>query len=161
MNSLTQFRKIPILPLIAVALVIWVVPTAVQANEVTHWNQIATDTLAAFPPAAGGAPNALQINMGMTQGAVYDAVNAIGRTYQPYLLETRFNPSASKEAATATAAYRVLSNIVSTGAREHLVPQQGNLAADAGHRIHQLAHSHTGQSVEDRRDRRGERRGRR
>ena len=114
MNPLTRFKKIQILPLIAVALVIRVVPTAVQANEVTHWNQIATDTLAAFPPAAGGAPNALQINMGMTQGAVYDAVNAIGRTYQPYLLETRFNPSASKEAATATAAYRVLSNIVST-----------------------------------------------
>ena len=55
MNPLTRFKKIQILPLIAVALVIRVVPTAVQANEVTHWNQIATDTLAAFPPAAGGA----------------------------------------------------------------------------------------------------------
>src|SRR5438874_5449533 len=114
MNPLIQFKKIPILPLIAVALVIWVVPTAVQANEVTHWNQIATDTLAAFPPAAGGAPNALQINMGMTQGAVYHAVNAIEPRHRPYLLATRFNANASKEAAAATAAYSVLSNIVST-----------------------------------------------
>jgi hypothetical protein len=85
-----------------------------QANEVINWNRIAADTLVAFPPAAGGAPPALQINMGMTQGAVYDAVNAIEPRYQPYLLATRFDPMASQEAAAATAAYRVLANIVST-----------------------------------------------
>ena len=50
----------------------------------------------------------------MTQGAVYDAVNAIEPRHQPYLLATRFDPSASKEAAVATAAYVVLSNLVST-----------------------------------------------
>src|SRR5262245_32040629 len=84
------------------------------ANEVINWNRIAADTLVAFPLAAGGAPPALQINMGMTQGAVYDAVNAIEPTYQPYPLETRFDPMASQEAAVATAASRVLANIVST-----------------------------------------------
>jgi hypothetical protein len=115
MNPLTQIKKISVLPLvIALALVVRAVPAAAQANEVTHWNRIATDTLVAFPPPAGGAPPALYINMGMTQGAVYDALNAIEPRYRPYLLETRFDPSASKEAATATAAYRVLSNIVST-----------------------------------------------
>jgi hypothetical protein len=87
---------------------------AAQANEVTRWNRIAADTLLAFPLAAGGAPPALQINMGMTQGAVYDAVNAIEPRHQPYLLEARFDPGASKEAAAATAAYTVLSSIVST-----------------------------------------------
>jgi len=62
-------------------------PAAAQANEVTHWNRIAMSTLVAFPGPAGGAPPALQINMAMTQGAVYDAVNAIGRReYEPYLL---------------------------------------------------------------------------
>jgi hypothetical protein len=115
MNPLTQFKKTPILPLlIAVAFVAVATPAAAQANEVTHWNRIATDTLVAFPPPAGGAPPATYINMGMTQGAVYDALNAIEPRYRPYLLETRFDPSASKEAATATAAYSVLSNIVST-----------------------------------------------
>jgi hypothetical protein len=39
---------------------------------------IAVDTLIALPGPAGGAPPAAQIQMGMTQGAVYDAVNAIG-----------------------------------------------------------------------------------
>ena len=87
---------------------------AAQANEVTEWNRIATSTLVQFPGPAGGAPPALQINMAMTQGAVYDAVNAIEPRRQPYLLKRRFDPMASKEAAAATAAYRVLSSIVST-----------------------------------------------
>jgi hypothetical protein len=115
MNPLTQFKKILILPLIiALALVARPAPAVGQANEVTHWNDIAVRTLLAFPPLGGGAPPAQQIDMAMTQGAVYDAVNAIEPMHQPYLLATRFDPNASKKAATATAAYRVLSNIVST-----------------------------------------------
>jgi len=90
-------------------------PAAAQANDVTDWNRIATNTLVAFPGAAGGAPPALNINMGMTQGAVYDALNATEpRHHRPYLLKRRFSARASKEAAAATAAYRVLSSIVST-----------------------------------------------
>ena len=53
--------------------------------------------------------------MGMTQGAVYDAVNAIGpKRHQPYLLQRRFGAKASTDAAVATAAYDVLSELVST-----------------------------------------------
>jgi len=89
-------------------------PAVAQATEVTKWNLIATNTLVAFPGPAGGAPPALQINMAMTQGAVYDAVNAIERRHRPYLLWTRFHQNASKDAAVATAAYRVLSDIVTT-----------------------------------------------
>jgi hypothetical protein len=89
-------------------------PAAAQANEVTHWNRIAMSTLVAFPGPAGGAPNALHINMGMTQGAVYDALNAIEpKHHRPYLLTRRFGATASKDAAVATAAYRVLASIVS------------------------------------------------
>jgi len=90
------------------------VPAVAQANEVTHWNSIATSTLVAIAPTSGGAPPALQINMAMTQGAVYDAVNAIEPRHRPYLLGARFDSRASKDAAAATAAFRVLSNIVST-----------------------------------------------
>jgi hypothetical protein len=105
MNSLTQFKRIRNLPLlITPVLIALAAPVGTLANEVTHWNEIATTTLVAFPPRATGP--ALQINMAMTQGAVYDAVNAIEpRHYRPYLLNRRF---------AATAAYRVLSNIVST-----------------------------------------------
>jgi hypothetical protein len=84
-------------------------------NAVTEWNLIAASTLLGLPGPAGGAPPASQIHMGMTQGAVYDAVNAIGPIHhRPYLLKRRFPPRTSKEAAVATAAYGVLSNIVST-----------------------------------------------
>jgi hypothetical protein len=49
----------------------------------------------------------------MTQGAVYDAVNATeSKHYRPYLLKRRFGSKASKDAAVATAAYEVLSSIV-------------------------------------------------
>jgi hypothetical protein len=91
------------------------VPALAQANEVTKWNQIATNTLVAFPGPGGGAPPALQINMGMTQGAVYAAVNAIERRHRPIVLMKKFNPNASKEAAVATAAFRVLSSLVQDG----------------------------------------------
>jgi hypothetical protein len=51
----------------------------------------------------------------MVQGAVYDAVNAIGpRRYEPYLLTKRFSPRASRSAAVATAAHAVLADIVSS-----------------------------------------------
>jgi hypothetical protein len=86
-----------------------------DASEVTHWNQVAATTLIAFPPAAGGAAPAFQINMGMVQGAVYDAVNAIGpKKHRAYLLETRMGAKASVDAAVATAAYDVLASLIST-----------------------------------------------
>ena len=102
-------------------------PGVAQATEVTNWNRIATNTLVAFPGPAGGAPPALQINMAMTQGAVYDAVNAIERRHRPYLLRTRFHRKASKDAAVATAAYRVLSDIVATVPESILFPNRASL----------------------------------
>src|SRR5215204_742592 len=75
-------------------------PVEADATAVTHWNQVAVSTLAALPGPNGGAPPAFQINMGMTQGAVYDAVNAIGpKEHQPYLLERRVGATASTDAA--------------------------------------------------------------
>src|SRR5215207_1220854 len=53
------------------ALVVLAAPAAAQANTVTNWNRIAVETLVALAPASGGAPPASQINMAMTQGAVY------------------------------------------------------------------------------------------
>jgi hypothetical protein len=52
-------------------------PAESDASSVTQWNLIAVTTLTTLPGPAGGAPPAAQINMGMVQGAVYDAVNAI------------------------------------------------------------------------------------
>jgi hypothetical protein len=84
-------------------------------NAVTEWNRIAVTTLTGIPGPAGGAPPASQINLAMTQGAVYDAVNAIGPPqYRPYILKRRFAATASEDAAVATAAFRMLTDIVAT-----------------------------------------------
>ena len=90
-------------------------PAEADATAVTQWNLIAASTLAGLPMPAGGAAPSSQINMGMVQGAVYDAVNAITpKHHRPYLLNRRFGNTASDEAAVATAAYLVLKNIVET-----------------------------------------------
>ncbi len=95
-------------------------PAEADAAAVMQWNLIAVSTLTGvpgpgLPGPAGGASPAAQVNMGMVQGAVYDAVNAITpKHHRPYLLNRRFGNTASDEAAVATAAYLVLKNIVET-----------------------------------------------
>ncbi|WP_243057153.1 vanadium-dependent haloperoxidase [Nocardioides sp. SR21] len=87
----------------------------VSGDAVRAWNQIAVDTLIGLPGPAGGAPPAAAVHVGMVQGAVFDAVNAIAhREFRPYLLHKRFPRWASQDAATAAAAYGVLHDIVST-----------------------------------------------
>jgi hypothetical protein len=103
-------------------------PAGTDASEVTHWNQVAATTLAALPGPNGGAPPAFQINMGMVQGAVYDAVNAIGpKQHRAYLLERRAGAKASIDAAVATAAYDVLSELVSTAPARAPFPGRAGL----------------------------------
>ena len=103
-------------------------PVGTDASEVTHWNQVAATTLVAVPGPNGGAPPAFQINMGMVQGAVYDAVNAIGpKQHRPYLLDRRTGAKASIDAAVATAAYDVLSELVSTAPERAPFPGRAGL----------------------------------
>ena len=87
-------------------------PALAQADTVTDWNRTATSVLIQFPPTGGGAPPALQVNMGMVEGAVSDAVNAIERHHRPFLLSQKFPKGASTHAAAAQAAWRVLSSLV-------------------------------------------------
>jgi hypothetical protein len=71
-------------------------------NAAIEWNAIATTA------AAGQPPHVVPLSLAMVQGAVYDAINAIDGGHQPYLVSPPANPSDSKEAAVATAAFRVL-----------------------------------------------------
>jgi hypothetical protein len=106
MNSLTHFKKIRILPLlIAPALVALVSPGILRADAVTDWNEIAST---AIVTTAGQLHPFSVTSFAMVQGAVYDAVNAIDRGHQPYLVQPPSNSTESKEAAAATAAFRVL-----------------------------------------------------
>jgi hypothetical protein len=103
-------------------------PTGTDASGVSHWNEVAATTLSAVPPPNGGAAPAFQINMGMVQGAVYDAVNAIGpKDHQPYVLKQRTGAKASIDAAAATAAYDVLSELVSSAPERAPFPGRAGL----------------------------------
>src|SRR5438477_598806 len=106
MNPLPQFKKISILPVvIALALVALASLKVVRADAVTDWNAIASTAIVTN---AGQPPPVSALSFAMVQGAVYDAVNAIDRGYQPYLVQPSANPTDSKEAAAAAAAFRVL-----------------------------------------------------
>src|SRR5213594_427129 len=106
MNPLTQLKKISILPiLIAPALVALASPGVARADAVTDWNLIASNAIVVT---AGQPPPVSALSFAMVQGAVYDAVNAIDHGHRPYLVQPPSNPTDSKEAATAAAAFRVL-----------------------------------------------------
>jgi len=106
MNPLPRLKKISILPLLgALALVALASPTVTRADAVTDWNAIASTAIVTN---AGQPPPVSALSFAMAQGAVYDAVNAIDRGYQPYLVQPNANPTDSKEAAAATASFRVL-----------------------------------------------------
>ena len=83
-------------------------PGFARADGVSDWNAIASTSIAVT---AGQAPHPSSISFAMVQGAVYDAVNAIDRRYRPYLVAPQANPWDSKDAAAATAAYRVLASL--------------------------------------------------
>lgn len=104
MKSHTRFGV-----LVAVAALLAPAATA-RADTVTEWNQNAADAL--FVTAAQ-PPQVSVPHLAMVQGSVYDAVNAIDGGHDGYLLTSRLaTRSDSKEAAAATAAYRVLVHIV-------------------------------------------------
>jgi hypothetical protein len=76
-------------------------------NVVTDWNGIASTTIVA----KGGKPSATSsVWFAYTSIAVYDAVNAIHRQFQPFYYKGTAPQGASDEAAAVAAAHRVLVN---------------------------------------------------
>jgi hypothetical protein len=103
-----RFRRLHGLAASAAALVVLAAPATASADAVTQWNTFASDaivTTAAQPPAVSA------LSYAIVQAAVYDAVNAIDGTRQPYLSRPRANPWDSKDAAVAAAAFTVLDGL--------------------------------------------------
>jgi hypothetical protein len=98
-----MFRASPIATLLAV--VIASAPNA-DADVVLEWNEIMLTTL------IGQSPGNETRLAAITQLAVFEAVNAITREYEPYLGSVHARPGASAEAAAVTAAHAVLRHYV-------------------------------------------------
>jgi hypothetical protein len=89
-------------------------------ETVLNWNLNALDALfnpttAATRPGAGQTPPVAALHIAMVQAAVYDAVNMIEKSHEPYLDGLPWTPKwASKPAAAATAAHHVLVGLGTT-----------------------------------------------
>ena len=96
---------------VALALGAFAAPARGQSGEnaATTWNLLASGAIMSPAPAgAGQPPHVAVLSLGMVQGAVYDAVNAIDGGRQPYLADPSAEPWYSKDAAVAAASFRVL-----------------------------------------------------
>jgi hypothetical protein len=78
-----------------------------HADVITQWNNAALDAIRAgntSPPIASRSLAILHV-------AIYDAVNGIARTHEPYLVQSAVSASASREAAASAAAHAALLNL--------------------------------------------------
>jgi hypothetical protein len=81
-------------------------PAAARADAVLDWSVTAQSTiLGTTPPPTAHAST---LSFAMVHGAVYDAVNSIDQRHRRYLPVPPASRSASKDAAAATASFRVL-----------------------------------------------------
>src|SRR5216117_2336667 len=81
--------------------------TPADADVVTDWNNAALDAIRAertAPPIASRSLAILNVS-------IYDAVNGIARTHEPYLVQSAVAASASRKAAASAAAHEALVNL--------------------------------------------------
>src|ERR1051326_7717514 len=105
-------------------LIALLIGTFAHADVITDWNNAA---LAAIR-ASHTAPPIASRNLAILHVSMYDAVNGIARTHEPYLVQSQGPASASREAAASAAAHAALVNI---GRLLHAIVISGTRAAFA------------------------------
>src|SRR5439155_9103679 len=80
-----------------------------SGNVVLHWNEVLTQSIAFQPPRVP-----LARNLALVHVAMFDAVNAIDRSYQPYFAQVHASRGASQEAAAAQAAHETFNALCSS-----------------------------------------------
>src|SRR5438876_7463265 len=84
--------------------------TPADADVVTDWNNAALDAIRA----GNTAPPIASRSLAILHASIYDAVNGIARTHEPYFVRSAVPSSASKEAAASAAAHEVLVSLFPT-----------------------------------------------
>src|SRR6266511_2430097 len=103
----TLFRATLFLACIPAINLVSSIGSPANADVVTDWNNAALDAIRAGntnPPIASRSLAILHVS-------IYDAVNGIARTHEPYLVESAVPGSASREAAASAAARDALVNL--------------------------------------------------
>src|SRR5213596_4375165 len=78
-----------------------------NGDVVTDWNTAALNAIRA----GSTAPPIASRSLGILHVSIYDAVNGIDRTHEPYLVQSEVPASASREAAASAAAHEALVNL--------------------------------------------------
>ncbi len=81
-----------------------------NADVVTDWDNAALDAIRA----GNTAPPIASRSLAILHVSIYDAVNGIARTHEPYLVQSAVSSSASREAAASAAAHNTLVNLFPT-----------------------------------------------
>ena len=97
--------RVPIRLALGIALLAAASPA--RADEVLQWNEATLNAIRADRT----APPIAARNLAMVHVAIYDAVNAIAPTHEPYHASPQARPDASQPAAATAAAHRVLSAV--------------------------------------------------
>jgi hypothetical protein len=108
-----------------------------RGDMVTDWNETAEAVIRASTPSPPIQTRALAI----VNAAIYDAVNGIARTYQPYFVADAAPAGARKEAAAAQAAFTALLGLFPGQAdlvEEKLAESLASIPGDRG-RSHSIA----------------------
>jgi hypothetical protein len=80
---------------------------SLRADVVTDWNNAALDAIRA----GSTAPPIASRSLAILHASIYDAVNGIARTHEPYLVQGAVSGSASRQAAASAAAHQALVNL--------------------------------------------------
>src|SRR5438094_562191 len=96
-----------------------------RADVVTDWNNAALDAIRSNNTAPPIASRALAI----LHASIYDAVNGIARTHEPYLVPSAVPASASRPAAASAAAHQALVNLFPANASSFDAFHAATLAA--------------------------------
>ena len=83
-----------------------------RADVVTDWNNAALDAIRA----GNTAPPVASRSLAILHVSIYDAVNGIERTHEPYVVESAVQRSASRPAAASAAAHLALVNLFPSNA---------------------------------------------
>jgi hypothetical protein len=102
-----RFKRILFITCLAVLNLASSIAIPANADVVTDWNNAALDAIRAgntSPPIASRSLAILHVS-------IYDAVNGIARTHEPYLVQSAVQASASRQAAVSAAAHQALINL--------------------------------------------------
>jgi hypothetical protein len=103
----TVFRRSLFIACIGAINLASIIGIPVRGDVVTDWNNAALDAIRAGntnPPIASRS-------LAILHASIYDAVNGIARTHEPYLVQSAVSASASRDAAASAAAHAALVNL--------------------------------------------------